>query len=242
MSYQKLHQSFDGTNLFVFFDVEGTQFFHKMISIGLVCVPKKENEITFDESKMFYYHAYVKCDDEIGDVVTRMTGITPQLLEEKGKNVREVILEISKLIRPYKRKFISYGNQDLRMILNALDKNDETEINFFRNVAKNYFDFHSYLEKIICDKKGQSYSIDRLLNLFCIPKSGTSHDPLSDSINMMKIYQKYVQSEEEILKLYLENYRKNPFQNENNRELVSLLLDKKAVSIDDFIQILRNRL
>lgn len=240
-SFPVLRKCFDGADILVFFDIEGAQFSHKMISIGLAGYRRKDG-IQLEEKPIFTYHSLVKCEDEIGPVVMNMTGITPEMVKKEGKDVRQVILDINRLIRPYKRKFISYGNQDTKMILSSIDRKDETEMNFFRNLMKNHLDFHDYLEKRVCDRNGQSYSIERLLSLFHLQGNGKSHDPLTDTMDLAKIYSEYIRDEEIIVDLYLEHYQKNPFQSSNNRKVISMLLEKKEVKIEDLRKILRENL
>ncbi len=239
-SFPILRKTLKGTDIIVFFDVEGTQFSHKMISIGLVGY--KTNGLDIIGEPVFSYHSLVKCDDEIGPVVMKMTGITSDLLQSEGKDVRVVIDDINRLLRPYRRKFISYGDQDMKMVHESLDPQDVTEMNFFRNMMKNHLDFHAYLEKRVCDRNGQSYSIERLLRLFHLESKGAFHDPLYDALDLAVIYHAYVSDEKRILELYLENYMKNPYQGTNNKKILALLLEKKQISISDLNDILKENL
>ena len=130
MAFQ-LSQRLAKADLLVFFDIEGTQFTHKMIAFGMVCYPKAKDGISFDRENSFSYHSYVKTKDDIGPLVKKMTGISKFTLAMEGKEVREVVPEIDKLLRPYHSVFISYGSSDILMLLRALDRSDVTQENFY---------------------------------------------------------------------------------------------------------------
>jgi hypothetical protein len=242
MSYPILRHALEGHDLLVFYDVEGTQFSHRMISIGLVAYPKMEDGLSLDMEHPITYHSLVSCEDEIGFVVEKMTGLATERLIREGKSVKTVFCEIRKLLRHYHCKFFCYGNFDLKMIHYSLDENDLTEINFFRYMTKNNLDFHSYLEQRVCDKNGQSYSIERLLNLFDLEPQGEFHDPLMDSVNLARIYQEYVKDEDKIIALYLEHFPKNPFQSGINRIMMSKLLENGNVDLSDLKNLLKENL
>lgn len=242
MPFPVLSRFLSSGDLLVFFDLEGTQFSHKVIAIGFIAYPKKEGEILFDDSKKITYHTYVKTDDIIGERVEHLTSITPALLKEKGQDFHSAILEITNLLRPYKKKYISYGNMDMRMLAKSVNENDITEMNFLRNVSKNYLDFHQYLSSRIVDNKGQSLSIERMMNLYNIENKGHYHDPLSDAIDLSLIYKEFVSDEEKAIQFFLHNYTNNPNTSSINKEVTNLLFTKDNVTKDDLIRIIRRYL
>jgi len=242
MAYSNLLHFIKEGNLIVFFDLEATQFTHKAIALGFVAYEKKIGEVSFDLEKKMEYHAYIKQEDEIGPVVEELTGIHPETLQKEGKDFHQVVLEVSKMLRPYKKKFLSYGSMDIRILNESIDKQDETERNFYRNVIKNYLDFHMYISKRICDKHGQSYSISSLLKLYGLEIDGPYHNPLMDSLALSKIYYAYVNDEKKDIELYLQNYAQNRNTNAINKKLALRVLEQNQVSKDDLIMLLRDNL
>ncbi len=242
MSFPVLHKFLDGSDLVVFLDFEGTQFSHKVISIGLVACKKEKDSLLFDVQNPLRYQRYIQTDDPLGPIVEEMTKINPGLLHEKGIPLHQAILEITKMLRPYKKKFICYGSLDMKMMHLSIDEKNQTESDFFKNMVKNHFDFHSYLERRITNEKGQSYSIEKLLSLFSLSPEGDFHDSLTDAYNLMKIFSSFVSDEERAVELFLRNYKKNPYTSKIDKEIVSQLLDKGEVNRFDLKKILREKL
>lgn len=230
------------SDLLVFFDIEGTQFTHRMIAFGMVCYPKKKGEILFDLQHSFSYHVYVKTTDSIGPVVERMTGITESLLLQNGKDIHDVVLEVSRLLRPYHPKFLSYGISDILMLRKTLDSQNVTEENFFRYISKNYLDFHHYVSKRICDVHGQSLSVSKLLDLYQLQRQGNDHDPLCDAKNLALIYDAYVRREDEDVRFFYENLIHNREAEPVFKEVTQLLMKNKCVKEEELIALLRNHL
>ncbi len=242
MSFPALHKFLDGSDLIVFLDFEGTQFSHKVISIGLVACKKEKDSLLFDMQNPWKYQRYILTEDPLGPIVEEMTKINADLLHKKGIPLHQAILEINKMLRPYKKKFICYGSLDMKMMHLSIDENNQTEADFFKNMTKNHLDFHSYLEKRISNEKGQSYSIEKLLSLFSLSSEGMFHDPLTDALDLMKIFSSYVSDEERTIELVLKNYKKNPHTSKIDKKIVSRLIEKGEVNLTDLKEILKEQL
>ena len=242
MPFTTLSHTLKDGNLIVFFDMEATQFSHKAIALGLIAYEKKPGDLLFDMEKKIEYHSYIKQSDDIGPVVEEMTGITKDVLAKEGKDFHTVVLEITKLLRPYKKKYVSYGSMDIKILGCSINPKDETEENFYRNITKNYLDFHTYISRRICNEKGQSYSIASLMNLYGIENEGRYHDPLTDAVDLMKIYQAYITNIDRDIQLYLEHYSRNPYTNSINKQLTLKVLDEGQANKEDLISLLRNNL
>lgn len=237
--YSVLHSLTEKKNAIVFFDLEGTQFSHKMIAISMVGFEIVDSIHT--GKKLFEYFSYVNSNDEVGNTVTKITGIDSSLLKEKGKNINDVIYEINILLRPYHRLFISYGNHDLYILKNSLESN-ETMINFFRNIKNNYLDFHAYLEKRIVNEKGTSYSIQGLLDLFSIKMNGTFHNPKFDSLCLKEIYEYYTSNPEKMANLSMMNIINNKDNKKILTSLTEYLIDKGSVNKDYLFELVKENL
>lgn len=193
MAFDQLSKKLSNKEVLVFLDLEGTQFSHDPIEIGLVTYLKKDN--LFIEEKLFTYQSYIKAKDKIGKVVSNLTGITKDLLLEKGKTKQTVLKEIINLLRPYsKKKFIAYGEQDLKMLKHFITDESFTS-DYINHIAKNYFDFHLYLASLISDNKSKSPSLSKLAELFEVSNSN-AHESLSDAQVLADIYQEFIKDEE----------------------------------------------
>lgn len=242
MDFSVLHNKFAKHDMIVFFDLEGTQINHKAIAIGLVAYKKKIGEIDFDIDHPIKYFSLIKTDEPIGSVVQQLTSITDKDILERGKDIHDVVLDITKLLRPYKKCFISYGDLDILMLKNSLDFNDITESNFFRNVTKYYFDFHSYLMKRIVRDKGTAYSIASLLSLYDIKVDGKLHDPLTDSISLALIYKNYINQFDKTLSLVMKNLKVAPIKNQVYASIYEYLEKNESIDMDEAKEIVRKYL
>lgn len=237
--YSQLQSLLDKKNVIVFFDLEGTQFSHKMIAISLIGY-EIVDKIHVGRN-LFSYFSYVKCEDNIGDLVSKMTGINSKILNREGKSIQTVIKEINILLRPYHRFFISYGNQDLFILRNSIF-DDETMNNFFKNIKNNYLDFHSYLEKRIVSNKGASYSLSSLKDLFDINIEGNYHNPQFDSLCLKEIYEHYVSNPDKMAKLAMENILKNKDTKKMFSDLVKYLIDNGSVDLEYLFSLIKENL
>ncbi len=193
-----LSKKIDGKDIIVFFDIEGTGFTHKVISLSFIGYQLKDR-IQIGE-KVFSYQRYILCQDKIGKVVSELTGIDKDLLKREGIKFEVAIKDIINLLRPYKRRvFISYSSFDLTMIKYSID--DEIyQRDFFANIKNNYFDFYNYLTRLICDDKGYSLSIQRLLKRFKIEDGFQFHNSLDDALALKEIYSYIVLDKERFIK------------------------------------------
>lgn len=243
MDFPLLSKKLRKAELLIFFDLEATQINHQAIAFAMVAYHKKQGELSFDNKNPITYSAYIKTDDEIGPIVEEMTNIHKSTLDEKGIPLHQVILDVAKLIRHDKyRAFISFGSLDIEILRKSIDFDNETEANFFANLTKNYFDFQHYLFQRIIDKKGNSYSLSRLGDVYGIKEEGTPHDPLYDSILLKDIYLSYVTNKEKDIDLILENYSSNRMMDSLNKELVLNVIQNGNVTKEDFIHLLEEQL
>ena len=232
MAFSPFQKKILNSNFLVFFDFEGTQFSHKAIALAFVGVEKEMGTLLpKKDGKVIQYHTLIQCQDEIGSFVENLTDIHPSMLQQ-AKPFHQVVLEVTKLLRPYKRMYFSYGNSDIFMLHNTMDKEDETELNFFNNVTHNYVDMQSFLQKRIVDHNGRCFSLAKLRDLFSIHVEGKEHDPLYDSEVLYQIYQAYIENKERVMELVLENYAVNSNTKNIDKEITSILLQKGEASLD----------
>ncbi len=243
MSFPLLHQKLDGSDLLVFFDFEGTEFSHTAIALGLVAYKKDPSSLLpFSKKPDFTYSSLIKNKEPIGKVVEEITGISSFQLQREGKDYKEVVKEVSNLLRPYHKKYLHYGPLDQKILSHTTDAEEETEVNFLRHVKKNALDFYLYLEERLLDENGKPYGIARLGDKFSLSFEGKQHNPLYDALALSQVYFYIVSHEEELLKEYEKNYLINPFTEKLNKKIAETVLEKKAFTLEDFRYMLKENL
>jgi len=243
MSFPRLTKEISKANLVIFFDFEGTQIRHKAIALGIVAFEKEPGKLVPSSKKVLSYKAFIRTTDEIGPVVKKMTGINETTLKKEGKPFSSVIKEVMNLTRKYKEKvYISYGDMDLKILYNSINKRDQNEYNFFNHILKNYLDFHLYLSHFLIDDKGQSLSIKKLLTYYKIKIDGKEHDPLFDSKALMAIYLNYIESEEKTVVYILKNYKKNPYLDDISKAFALKAIEKKNATLKDLKEEIKKNL
>ena len=224
MEHPILSKKLLNSELLVFFDLEATQIRHKAIAFAMICMKREKGTLLFTDDKPLTYFTYIKTNEEIGPVVEELTGIKKETLDEKGIEFHQAVLEITKILRPYKyKKFLSYGSMDIEILLKTISE-DETEKNFVTNVIKNYLDLHNYFSKRIVSEKGASYSLKNLADKYNISEEGILHNPLYDSYLLKDIYESYIKNEDKTMELALENYTVNRYVDEINKELAASII------------------
>jgi hypothetical protein len=234
MTFPALSAKVRPADALVFFDFEGTQFSHKAIALGLLLVPKKKGDLFSGETPV-PYSCYLQTKDSIGPLVKKMTGITPQLLREKGVTFSKMLSDVKELLVPYSEPlFVSYGKNDTMMLSRSLDFGKPEEVKDRLYLFQHYFDFEAYLSRYLVGPDGMPLSIHRLLDLYQIPTEGRLHDPLSDSRALLSIYQAFVRDEKESVDRVLSCYGSNRILWKPAKALADQLLEKGSVTLDDF--------
>lgn len=233
MTFPSLSAKVRPSDVLVFFDFEGTQFTHKAIALGLLLVPKKEGEL-FSTTKPLSYSCYLKTKDRIGPLVQKMTGITPDLLKEKGIPFSDMLTQVRALLTPYQHPlFLSYGKNDTEMVSRSINYQHPEEVQERAYLLRHYFDVENYLARYIVGKDGMPLSVGRLLEFFQIPAEGKLHDPLADSKALLSIYRAFVSDEAKTIDRVLSCYPDNRTLLKPAKELANLLLSQGSVSVDD---------
>ena len=112
----KLAKLIKKRKLIVFLDLEGTQLSHEMIAIGAIkCTINSKGRIK-KYGKTF--KQYVKAKNKVGKVVNKLTGISDELLKEKGINFNDLLHEFKKFVGiGWKNAlFVTFGNHDYKII------------------------------------------------------------------------------------------------------------------------------
>lgn len=172
----------------VFVDLEGTQFTHEMIEIGAYMAYLDDDLHIKKHEKGFT--CYVKATNPIGHVVEEMTGIKESTLKNKGVSFPAAMTLFQKYLKKNKNDciFITFGNQDLRIIGQSVYYSGDASKEFARTISKQYLDFSAFLSSYIKDNKGNPYSLTNYLKVFGVPFEGRAHDALTDALNLMDLY------------------------------------------------------
>jgi len=192
----------------VFLDLEGTQISHETIAIGACAYFCDEHLMPVKHKPIRTYKEYVFTDSTIGPVVTKLTGITNETLKEKGIPFSKAIsklVEFSKCPNG-KRKYITFGNQDLNMLRVSCLK-DDTEIStqFYNHIKRNWMDLQSFVSDYVYDAKHKTYSQSDLLKIFESNNLEHAHDPLYDAENLMNLFIQVNSRPDIFVKWFLKN-------------------------------------
>ena len=203
---KKLLKGLKGHKSLVFLDFEATQFSHEMIAIGAIAVTIDVKTGRIKKRKN-PFKIYVKAKNKIGNYVVELTGITEQLLKEKGVHFDTAMKALKKYIGIHFKNttFITFGNHDLRILNQSISYNLVYPKDVTAQFQKNYFDFAAFISEFIRDDKGNPLSLVHYCELFNVPEAGTAHDPEIDAINLANLYDAFLVNSD----LVAEEYKKN---------------------------------
>lgn len=200
-----LNNIVQGHSQLAFLDLEGTQFTHEMIAIGIVKVDIRKDGTIKKIHKG--YHSYVYAKNKIGKIVTDLTGISEETIREKGKSLRVVMQEVKKYLgikRFSNTLFITFGSHDNRILSQSLQYNLDLKEDDIRLMIKHNFDINDFISSYIRDEHNNTYSLENLLKIFGYEFEGEKHNPLYDALNLVYLYKAIIENPH-ILSV---NYRK----------------------------------
>ncbi len=186
----------------MFLDFEGTQFSHEMIALGAVLATLgKDGRIKKSKDAI---KIYVKSKNKIGNYVKELTGITQLDLDNKGVSFATAMEQLKKYagLNFKKCKFCTFGNHDMRILGQSISYNLDFPKDICSQIQHNYFDFLDFISEFIKDDKGNPYSLVRYCELFGVPLSGEAHDPRYDAINLMNLYDAFLQNRDVVIDKY----------------------------------------
>ena len=184
-----LNNIVQGHSQLAFLDLEGTQFTHEMIAIGIVKVDIRKDGTIKKIHKG--YHSYVYAKNKIGKIVTDLTGISEETIREKGKSLRVVMQEVKKYLgikRFSNTLFITFGSHDNRILSQSLQYNLDLKEDDIRLMIKHNFDINDFISSYIRDEHNNTYSLENLLKIFGYEFEGEKHNPLYDALNLVYLY------------------------------------------------------
>jgi DNA polymerase III alpha subunit (gram-positive type) len=187
----------------VFLDLEGTQFSHEMIAIGAIKVDLKTDGSIKKQYKGF--KLFVKPKAAIGNFVTKLTGITKEMLEKDGLSYKETLEKLQKYCGHtfLKSAFITFGSHDLRIFMQSLLYSPDASEEIAKQIARNTIDLSLTISQFIKDDKNNPLSLSNYLKVFNHVFEGTPHDPLADAKNLIKVYSSCLSEKNIIFDEYL---------------------------------------
>ena len=200
---KKLLKLLKGHKYLCFMDFEGTQFSHEMIGLGAVFASINPKNGRIKKSKK-PIHILVKAKNKIGKYVVDLTGITEEQLKKEGVSFRTALTELKKYtgLNFKKTTFITFGNHDLRILSQSIMYNMDFPKEICSQIQKNYMDFAAFISDFIRDQNGNPLSLVHYCDLFEVKESGPAHDPTVDAVNLMNLYDAFLEKSELVLKEY----------------------------------------
>ena len=231
---KKFERLLKGHKSLVFLDFEGTQFSHEMIAIGATHVVIDRHGYIKKHKKPF--RVYVKAHNRVGKIVTDLTGITDEMLKQKGVSFFTAMSELKKYcgLSFKKSSFITFGNHDMKILSSSISYSFDFPKEIVQSIQQNYIDFSAFISEFMKDDKGNPLSLIRYCDAFGVKQCGPAHDPAVDAENLAWLYDATMANSH----LLLEEYKKvlksfNHFPQPVS-EVIKKLANNEDVSAKEF--------
>ena len=201
---KKFERLLKGHKSLVFLDFEGTQFSHEMIAIGAMHVSIDHNGYIKKHKKPF--RVYVKAHNRVGKIVTDLTGITDEMLKQKGVSFFTAMSELKKYVGLSFKKssFITFGSHDMKILSSSISYSFDFPKEIVQSIQQNYVDFSAFISEFMKDDKGNPLSLIKYCDAFGVKEAGPAHDPAVDAENLAWLYDATMRNSH----LLLEEYKK----------------------------------
>lgn len=221
----------------VFLDLEGTQLSHETIAIGACCYFCDEHLLPIAGKPIKVFKKYVKSIGSVGVLVSGLTGITDDQLAKEGIAFSAAISQLVEFTKCQngKRKYITFGNQDLNMLrVSSMKDPLGNASQFYHHIKRNWFDLQAFLSDYIHDDKHRTYSQPKLLEIFHATDLKHAHDPLYDAENLMNLFIKVSQSPDVFVDWFIKNMTTSKKTGEVLLPLLAKLAEGKNVTGKEF--------
>ena len=231
---KKFERLLKGHKSLVFLDFEGTQFSHEMIAIGASHVIIDRHGYIKKHKKPF--RVYVKAHNRVGKIVTELTGITDEMLKQKGVSFFTAMSELKKYCGLSFRKssFITFGNHDMKILSSSISYSFDFPKEIVQCIQQNYIDFSAFISEFMRDDKGNPLSLIRYCDAFGVPQAGRAHDPAVDAENLAWLYDATMRKSEILVDEYKKvlksfNHFPQPVSN-----VIKKLASEETVTSEEF--------
>jgi inhibitor of KinA sporulation pathway (predicted exonuclease) len=217
----------------IFIDLEGTQFSHEMIALGAVKAKLDKNKQIkkLDDG----FKIYVKPKERIGRFVERLTGLTPDFIEENGVPYKDAIEAFVQYAGKdfHKTLFVTFGTHDLRILNQSLLHSPDANEDDVHTIIKNNLDLSAVLNEYIRDENNNTYSLTNFLHLFNVEFEGTEHDCLCDAKNLAYLYIEALRQPEIVYDEYLKYLGRKTNLPAPISKLVKKVINEGSATIED---------
>ncbi|MGI6714041.1 MAG: 3'-5' exonuclease [Bacilli bacterium] len=220
----------------LFLDLEGTQESHELIALSAILATLNEDKTIKELAHPF--NIYVRPHHRIGNYVKKLTGITEELLKEKGISYPNALIELVNYVGGEEvfsqLAFVTFGNHDLRIFNQSLRHSPDADRSIVERIGKNFFDLSAVISGFVKDGKGNPLSLANYCECFEIPFTGTAHNPYYDALNLAYLYDAFLKRSDIILREYKNLLAKSSKLPTPIRTVVHNLLKGKTVTPEDF--------
>ncbi len=237
---KKFERLLKGHKSLVFLDFEGTQFSHEMIAIGAMHVIIDRHGYIKRHKKPF--KAYVKAHNRVGKIVVDLTGITDEMLKQKGVSFFTAMSELKKYVGLSFRKssFITFGNHDMKILSSSISYSFDFPKETVQCIQQNYIDFSAFISEFMRDDKGNPLSLVRYCEAFGVKEAGQAHDPAVDAENLAWLYDATMRKSSLLVKEYkkvLKSFNHFPLPVSN---VIKKLANNEPVTAEEFEEEIKN--
>lgn len=231
---QELNKILNCRKDLVFLDFEGTQYTQEIFAIGAIKVTLDNKNRIKNKSNPF--KAIIKTNGQVGSIIENITGFTNDYVQTEGRDFKNVIEDFKKYCGPNYKKmlFVTYGNFDKKMLRTSQVANNLEDNDFINSIMKLHWDISIFFNRYLKDHKGQQYSLKESLELFNLTFQGQEHDPSADAINLMLLYDAFLDKKGIVLSNYkkvLDRYSKMP---RPFIRIIKKLNEEGSVSLEDY--------
>ena len=221
----------------VFFDLEGTQTTSEIIAIAAVKVTldAKYNIKKIDEKG---FKKYVKAQSDIGPVVTKLTGINEDLLNDLGIPFEKAFDQFMNYIGKDFNEcmFITYGNYDKKLLFQTSKVNNDYRFEDIKKITTNYVDLSLFISKFMKDDRNNLLSLSECVEVLGGQFKGLKHDPLADTYNLIQVYDLFLKNRNIVKERYKQLITNDPKLPKPIANLIRKLSSGQNVTPKDFEQ------
>ncbi|HBR85877.1 MAG TPA: hypothetical protein DEA32_01675 [Firmicutes bacterium] len=237
-----LEQAIGPVRELVFLDLEGTQTSHETIAIGACSYICDEHLLPVKGKPIKIFKRFIRASSKVGKVVSDLTGITEDTLVSQGIDFNRAISELieSTKIPGGKRKYITFGNQDIVMLkASTLKDTSGKAMAYYNHIRRNWFDFQDFVSRYVFDGRHVTYSQPKLLQIFEAEDLKHAHDPLYDAENLKNLFIAVSTKPEILIEWFLKNVENSRHSGKILKPIVDRLLSGETISPEKFSAFLK---
>lgn len=230
---KEINRLLNNAKTIIFIDFEGSQYSQEIIAIGAIKASLDNKNFVKKISSTF--KCYIKIDEIVGDFITNLTGITNELLENEGLTFPEAIEKFKRYVGKEPCKFMHYGNFDTHLMHNSALNSGMNDDEFIRYFYENSIDFSKTFTRYVKSEKNTALSLIDALKIFHTNIETNTHDPLTDSINLMHLYNAFLIKQSILKEEYIKVLKRSPALPNPFRKVLKKLESEQKVTYKDFM-------